>query len=824
MTVNTTNITSGPFTGNGITIVFSYTFRIEDKTQVKVFETTAAGTETLLVVDTDYTVDVSGIGKDGGGTITRIAGALPTNAKWYIRSNYAETQLTAFASQGGFFPDVHEAQMDVLTFLVQQLRDSVDRMPKLSDSFLGALPLSLADPVAGALVRWNGGSTGFENVNPANLSPSIILEQDVSKQYTTTAAMKADSSIVAGKVVITQEHTAGRGNEGSNRYLARAVTGATDDDGSVIKSTGNLAIEFVGLFPDGVNVKQFGAAGDGDGADSGTDDYFTIVNFVAFINATGGGVAHFPFAIYFVNQFQITGGPSVNTIRDFKFLNTTGLVIEGHGSLIKMRGGYDRPDAFTIPVGIDLTTCKNTTINNLRIDGGAATMTQSGGVGEGGLGLRINGCTGLNLNNVDSSFYSGDSIRLGESGTTITTNVTAIGCNFHNSARQAMTIAQGRFMTFINTEFSNSGSTGTYGSHSPSAGVDIEPNSVPPAVDDFTGDITFIGCTFKDNLGAEYVGSSISTVTYPIQFFGCTFIDDSASTEDRVLPATAMTRFVACDFQNCSLFPGFATTTANITEAINCTFDNTKADRAIISLAATQPILRMQGCSINCLATTAHSVFRINIQNANTEFTNNRIFVSKDEHDGVTSDVHSLVQLVKKSTGNIWDTDLITGGLVFTISYGAAAVEIDDEYTFPTFINETTVASTVPRFLKQQFPGYREGTRFTKQQIGEGASGAFTSIVISFSGNNASGNTIINISMNGATGVFLDYAAAKNAAAAGIAMRDNSDGGTSTVLTGAGGELIVTITTTVTNPVVFAECIVGGLSTKFTNVPTIVFS
>lgn len=132
MTVNTTNITSGPYPGNGSSNTFSYTFRVEDKTQLKVFETDAAGVETTLVVDTDYTV--GNIGVDIGGIITRVAGNLPTGYTWYIRSDYKTTQLTAFGSQGGFFPYVHEDMADKITFLIQQLYDLNARTFRISDS------------------------------------------------------------------------------------------------------------------------------------------------------------------------------------------------------------------------------------------------------------------------------------------------------------------------------------------------------------------------------------------------------------------------------------------------------------------------------------------------------------------------------------------------------------------------------------------------------------------------------------------------------------------------------------------------------------------
>lgn len=161
MTVNTKKITSGPYAGNGIADTFSYGFKVTDKTELSVFETDDTGVQTELTVDTDYVVNTVGV--DGGGTITRVAGPLPVNYQWYIRSNYEETQLTAFTSQGPFFPDLHEAAMDKLTLLIQQILDKITRTFTLSDSYTGPLPLTLEDPDAGKVLKWKDDETGLEN-------------------------------------------------------------------------------------------------------------------------------------------------------------------------------------------------------------------------------------------------------------------------------------------------------------------------------------------------------------------------------------------------------------------------------------------------------------------------------------------------------------------------------------------------------------------------------------------------------------------------------------------------------------------------------------
>ena len=180
MTVNTLDIISGPYVGNNTLDEYSYDFRIEDKTQIIVYETDDAGVQTTLVVDTDYTV--AGLGVDGGGQITRVAGNLPTDYTWYIRSDYKETQLVAFPSQGPFFPDVHESVMDKLTFLYQQVIDRIGRSIRLSDSDVSAdtadmtLPV-LADRISSFLAfDVNGNPIASAGVTPDEVVVTTYME------------------------------------------------------------------------------------------------------------------------------------------------------------------------------------------------------------------------------------------------------------------------------------------------------------------------------------------------------------------------------------------------------------------------------------------------------------------------------------------------------------------------------------------------------------------------------------------------------------------------------------------------------------------------
>lgn len=273
MTVNTSKITAGPYIGNNIADTFSYGFRIKDKDQLSVYETTDDGVETLLVVDTDYTVN--GVGVDQGGTIILTAGALPTDYTLYIRADYKKTQLTAFQSQGAFFPDLHEDAMDQLTFLVQQSCDSIDRSPRLPDSYSGKLPLSLPTPEAGKLIYWNLDEDGFVNGG----APGVVIPENVE---TTVVGMIANMSLQVGQSVKTQVYYT-PGDNGHGDYIISST--GTNDGVNHLLANGKFAIlqNRHGI----LKAEQAGIIGDWDGS-NGTDETTRLQAAIDwFSNKTG---------------------------------------------------------------------------------------------------------------------------------------------------------------------------------------------------------------------------------------------------------------------------------------------------------------------------------------------------------------------------------------------------------------------------------------------------------------------------------------------------------------------------------------------------------
>lgn len=131
MTVST-EVDHNDYTGNGVTTVFPYQFRIFKNADLTVTVIDTAENITVLALDTDYTV--TGAGGYVGGNVT-LAIPLANGYKISIARDLAVTQETDLRNQGSFFAEVHEDAFDKLTMLIQQVR-SLLRLALSKPSFL----------------------------------------------------------------------------------------------------------------------------------------------------------------------------------------------------------------------------------------------------------------------------------------------------------------------------------------------------------------------------------------------------------------------------------------------------------------------------------------------------------------------------------------------------------------------------------------------------------------------------------------------------------------------------------------------------------------
>lgn len=159
MTVST-QISREDYTGNGVTTVFPYRFRIFNENSLNVVRTDISGVETKLVLNTDYSV--SGVRSYSGGNVT-LTSNLPLNYKLSIVRQLPTVQETDIRNQGNFYPEVHEDVFDYLTMLIQQNDEALTR----------------------ALLKPVGGSHYYDakNLRIVNLADPLLPQDAATKQW-----------------------------------------------------------------------------------------------------------------------------------------------------------------------------------------------------------------------------------------------------------------------------------------------------------------------------------------------------------------------------------------------------------------------------------------------------------------------------------------------------------------------------------------------------------------------------------------------------------------------------------------------------------------
>jgi hypothetical protein len=130
LTVANTTRKAGPFTGNGVTTSFPFTFKVFTSADLEVTLTAANGSQTVLTLNSHYSVSLN-VDQDNnpGGTITYpLSGAaLAASASLTILGDLAADQTTDITNLGNFLPQVHENAFDKLTILIQQLVEKYTR-------------------------------------------------------------------------------------------------------------------------------------------------------------------------------------------------------------------------------------------------------------------------------------------------------------------------------------------------------------------------------------------------------------------------------------------------------------------------------------------------------------------------------------------------------------------------------------------------------------------------------------------------------------------------------------------------------------------------
>lgn len=184
-------------TGNGVTTVFPYGFKIISEADIEV---TVDGVAKTLNVD--YTV--SGVGNEAGGNVTMTAA--PANLSSVVRRrNMALVRTTDYQDQGEMPAETLDSDFDSAVLMIQQVDEQIGRavtVPAGVTGFDGQLP----DPVSSMFLRINSAADGFDlvsEVTPGALTVTPFIETllndtDAAAARTTLGAQVAGSYQAAG--------------------------------------------------------------------------------------------------------------------------------------------------------------------------------------------------------------------------------------------------------------------------------------------------------------------------------------------------------------------------------------------------------------------------------------------------------------------------------------------------------------------------------------------------------------------------------------------------------------------------------------------------
>lgn len=220
MTISSESRKAGPFTGNGVTTSFPFTFKVFEDSDLRVVRTTPTGAETDLVLDSDYSVTLNpDQNATPGGTITYPLSGDPLSAGWTLTAvgNIQALQETDLTNQGGFYPQVIEDALDRATILIQQAEEQAGRTLRLPVSDDGeGIELPSAPSRAGKVLGFDASGVPqmVEVVEGSEVAivnrqkfTATAAQTDFTTSFSFTPGVNAVSVFLNGsKLVITDDY------------------------------------------------------------------------------------------------------------------------------------------------------------------------------------------------------------------------------------------------------------------------------------------------------------------------------------------------------------------------------------------------------------------------------------------------------------------------------------------------------------------------------------------------------------------------------------------------------------------------------------------
>ena len=213
------------------------------------------------------------------------------------------------------------------------------------------------------------------------------------------------------------------------------------------------------LFSDLVNVKDFGAIGDGI-----TDDTLAIKEATKYVNEKGG-ILYFPLGVYYVDVSN--SGENVMSLESNKKI-----IVDFFCSTILLK-----ENPYVSYNVINVNNCTSIELRNGFLVGDRKNhdYTTISATHEFGYGISLNQTIFGEILNMDISDMTGDAIinKNGESGGRITINQS----NLHHCRRQGISILDSDVVNVKNTKIHHIGTFDNIAGTAPMTGIDIEPAS-----------------------------------------------------------------------------------------------------------------------------------------------------------------------------------------------------------------------------------------------------------------------------------------------------------------------------------------------------------
>lgn len=199
-------------TGNGVLTAFSAPFKFLSNDDLQVMKITIATGASQILTPAEYSV--AGAGDENGGTVT-ISPAVTSSFKIKIDRIVPYTQDTDLEREGGFYPEVIEAQLDRIVMMIQQLDAAL--ADATGNGIISAITRNVSGPASstiGRLASFNVGTgnsladSGYSAADFAlagHVHAAEWTEKDKAANFTKTSsiALSSDADLTFNMVANT---------------------------------------------------------------------------------------------------------------------------------------------------------------------------------------------------------------------------------------------------------------------------------------------------------------------------------------------------------------------------------------------------------------------------------------------------------------------------------------------------------------------------------------------------------------------------------------------------------------------------------------------